>query len=203
MGISCQNHEPNKNSASSLYGKTVLFLGSSVTFGSASGGVSFADCMAEQCAMNFVKEAVCGTTLADINENSYVARLRHLDAGIKPDLFVCQLSTNDVWQNVPLQKTEEAVRLILQYANESFACPIVFYTGTYFENEAYEELISLLYRLQKEFGFYILDLFHDAEMRQISDELYRTYMHDPVHPTLTGYREWWTPKFISFCENII
>ena len=37
-----------------LTGKTVLFLGSSVTYGSASGGFSFADMMAEELGFHFI-----------------------------------------------------------------------------------------------------------------------------------------------------
>ena len=44
--------------------KNLLFLGSSVTYGAESGGVSFVEIMAEKCGFSFVKEAVSGTTLA-------------------------------------------------------------------------------------------------------------------------------------------
>ncbi|MBE6812154.1 MAG: SGNH/GDSL hydrolase family protein [Ruminococcaceae bacterium] len=186
-----------------LYGKTVLFLGSSVTYGSAAGGVSFADLMAESCGIVCIKEAVSGTTLADINKNSYVSRLKKVCTDTKVDLFICQLSTNDAAKTIPLQKTEDAIRFILQYAEDTFACPILFYTGTYFESEAYEATIHLLYDLQKEYDFYILDLFNDKTMQGISPDLYKKYMHDPVHPTFVGYKEWWTPQFIAFCEEKI
>lgn len=185
-----------------LYGKTVLFLGSSVTYGSAAGGVSFADLMAESCGIVCIKEAVSGTTLADTNRKSYVARLKKVNADTKVDLFICQLSTNDAAKKISLQKTEDAIRFILQYAEDTFACPILFYTGTYFKSEAYEAMIHLLYDLQKEYDFYILDLFNDKTMQGISLDLYKKYMHDPVHPTFVGYKEWWTPKFITFCENL-
>ncbi len=184
-----------------LYGKTVLFLGSSVTYGSAAGGVSFADLMAESCGIVCIKEAVSGTTLADANRKSYVARLKKVNTDKKVDLFICQLSTNDAAKKIPLQKTEDAIRFILQYVKETFNCPILFYTGTYFKSEAYEATIRLLYRLQKEYDFYILDLFNDEKMRRIDPALYKEYMHDPVHPTLAGYKEWWTPQFIDFCEK--
>ena len=186
-----------------LYGKTVLFLGSSVTYGSAAGGVSFADLMAENCGIVCIKEAVSGTTLADISRKSYVARLKKMNADTKVGLFICQLSTNDAAKKIPLQKTEEAIRFILQYVKETFSCPILFYTGTYFESEAYENMIRLLHSLQKEYEFYILDLFNDEKMRAIDSALYKKYMHDPVHPTLAGYKEWWTPQFIDFCEKKI
>ena len=163
-----------------LKNKTVLFLGSSVTYGSAANGVSFADIMAETCGIKMIKEAVSGTTLADIDQTSYVSRLKKID----------------------LNKTEEAIRFILEYVNSSFNCPIVFYTGTYFESKHYQQMIELLFALQKEYNFFILNLWGDPEMLSVSKADYERYMADPVHPNIVGYREWWTPKFIQFCESI-
>ena len=187
-----------------LTGKTVLFLGSSVTYGSESGGVSFADIMSEICGMRCIKEAVSGTTLADVNDRSYVSRLKKVDRTQKVDLFICQLSTNDASpkRNINISDVEKAVRFILQYVANTFKCPAVFYTGTYFEDERYSDMVKLLYRLQNEYDFYILDLYNDEKMRKISKEVYAEYMSDPIHPTLRGYREWWTPAFISFCEKL-
>lgn len=185
-----------------LNGKTVLFLGSSVTYGSASGGVSFADMMAEELHYHCIKEAVSGTTLADLDETSYVARLKRLDPQTHADLLICQLSTNDASQNIPLAKTESAIRTIVEYAADTFGCPLVFYTGTYFESDAYKAMIRLLYELQKEYSFFILDLYNDPEMSAVTLEDYARYMSDPIHPNLTGYREWWTPKFVEFCQQL-
>lgn len=187
-----------------LNGKTVLFLGSSVTYGSAAGGVSFADLMAETCGIHCIKEAVSGTTLADIDDSSYVSRLKKVDTSLHVDLFICQLSTNDASprRNIDISAVETSIRFILQYAKTTFACPIVFYTGTFFENERYSDMIKLLYSLQKEYDFYILDLYHDKEMLNISENKYQIYMRDPVHPTLEGYAKWWTPKFVEFCEQL-
>jgi len=187
-----------------LKGKTILFLGSSVTYGSAAGGVSFADLMAERCGINCIKEAVSGTTLADIGDDSYVSRLKKVDTTVKPDLFICQLSTNDASpeRNIALSEVETAIRFILQYVKTTFRCPAAFYTGTYFENGKYADMVNLLYRLQEEYDFYILDLYHDGEMRAVSAEMYQHYMADPIHPTLKGYAEWWTPRFIRFCSQL-
>ena len=43
----------------------ILFLGSSVTYGTASGGYSFADCISKKNGAYMYKEAVGGTTLTD------------------------------------------------------------------------------------------------------------------------------------------
>ena len=183
-----------------LKNKTVLFLGSSVTYGG--GNYSFADVMAERCGINGIKEAVSGTTLADRDGTSYVSRLKKVDPQTKADLFICQLSTNDAALNIPLSEVEAAIRFIVEYVKKTFACKIAFYTGTYFESENYRNMVSLLLSLQKEYGFYVLDLYNDGEMTAVNGELYKKYMSDPVHPTKLGYEEWWTPKFIDFCEKL-
>ena len=121
-----------------LQNKTILFLGSSVTYGSAAGGISFVDIIQDLSRSICIKEAVSGTTLADINERSYVSRLKAIDADKHIDLFVCQLSTNDATRKIELSKIEEAIRYILDYVKTTFHCPIVFYTGTIYKSEEYE-----------------------------------------------------------------
>lgn len=185
-----------------LKNKTVLFLGSSVTFGSAAGGISFADLMEEQCGLKMVKEALSGTTLADVDDGSYVARLKKVDRNIRMELAIVQLSTNDAGRGVPLADTEAAIRFIADYVRTTWGCPLVFYTGTYFDSKPYAAMVELLRSLAKEYGFYIIDLWDDPAMRAVSEADYKRYMHDPVHPNLTGYREWWTPKFIEFCQAL-
>ena len=186
-----------------LENKTILFLGSSVTYGSAAGGVSFVDMIGELCSANCVKEAVSGTTLVDINETSYVSRLKAIPESLRPDLFVCQLSTNDAKKKLDINEIEKSICFILSYVKNTFDCPIVFYTGTYYENDEYMKMVELLYDLKKIYDFYILDLYHDEEMLAVSKEDYQRYMKDKIHPTLIGYREWWTPKFIDFLENSV
>lgn len=185
-----------------LKNKTILFLGSSVTYGAKAGGVSFADLMVDACGINCIKVAVSGTTLADIDENSYVSRLKKVDTKQKVDLLICQLSTNDGWKKVPLNDTEKAMRFIIEYAKETFNCPVAFYTSPYFDAPKYVDLIGSMYELQKEYGFAVLDLYNDEEMSAVSEEDHKRYMADNVHPTLTGYKEWWLPKFIKFCEEL-
>jgi hypothetical protein len=101
-----------------------------------------------------------------------------------------------------LEEIRKSVCFILDYVAENFKCPIVFYTGTYFGNAEYEKMIELLYCLKNEYGFYILDLYNDEAMRCVNRDAYLKYMNDPIHPTLLGYEEWWTPKFIDFCKRI-
>ena len=182
-----------------LTGKNILFLGSSVTYGSAAGGISFVELMAEQCGFEFVKAAVSGTTLADINEKSYVARLKKLGTDFKIDLCVCQLSTNDAGRNIPLSEVENAIRFIYEYTKNNFGCPIVFYTNPYYDSENYAKMVELVNGLSKEKGLYVLDFYSGERMTNTE---HGEYMADRIHPTLNGYKEWFTPRFVEFLEKI-
>ena len=185
-----------------LTNKTILFLGSSVTYGSASGGISFADLMAERCGIRMIKEALSGTTLADVDSDSYVSRLKLVDRRHKPDLVIVQLSTNDSGRGIPLEQTEDAIRWITSYVKDTWHCPIAFYTGTYFDRPTYAQTVNRLLEIKDECGFLVIDLWNDPTLRAVSDADYKRYMADPVHPTLYGYKDWWTPKFIEFCRGL-
>ena len=183
-----------------LNNKTVLFLGSSVTYGSSSNGVSFVECLKDEFNLNVIKEAVSGTTLVDLDNSSYIARLKNINKNSKVDLFICQLSTNDATRNLDITTIKNSIIYIIDYVKNNFNCPIIFYTGTKYNSNKYLEMINMLYTLKNEYTFYILDLWNDLEMLSITKEKYNEYMSDPIHPTLKGYREWWTPKFKEFIK---
>ncbi|MBP5092153.1 MAG: SGNH/GDSL hydrolase family protein, partial [Bacilli bacterium] len=143
-----------------LKGKTIYWLGSSVTYGSAAGGESMADYLAAKTGCISKKEAVSGTTLfddgatANTGAKSYVRRLQNStvfdERGDAVDAFICQISTNDC-TNERLDKRGKmseadnfdrssfdvatslgAVEFIISYVSEHFDCPIYFYSGAYF-----------------------------------------------------------------------
>ena len=71
---------------SPLQGKTIIFLGSSVTEGSAADGESFVEILAQRDGIIPIKEAVSGTTLVDQDETSYIARLKTIDPAVRADV---------------------------------------------------------------------------------------------------------------------
>ena len=131
-----------------------------------------------------------------------MARLKRVDTSQKVDFCICQLSTNDASRKVPMDQIEEGIRFIVDYVTKTWQCPMMFYTSPRFENEHYGDMVELLLKLQKELKFAVLDFWNDEEMQKVSSEDYKRYMADPVHPTRVGYEEWWTPKFIFFCEKL-
>ena len=147
-----------KHPDSPLNGKTIIFLGSSVTYGAASGAESFVELFEAVDGVKAVKEAVSGTTLADQisvpamlffgSGDSYVKRMKKLDRNMKADCLVCQLSTNDATMKKPLGVISEgddlssfdaktvtgAMETIIRYAKDTWNCPVIFYTGSYYES---------------------------------------------------------------------
>ena len=205
------------NPESPLKGKTFLFLGSSVTKGECAKSVSFVEYLERIDGITGVKEAVSGTTLADENGQSYIPRMKTMDPTIRADLFVCQLSTNDATKRKPLGAVSEsfdmntfdtktvagAMEYIIAYARKTWHCPVVFYTGTKYESEAYETMVELLKEIQKKWDIGVIDLWNDPQMNAVSKEDYTLYMADPIHPTQAGYLLWWTPKFEAFLSDYL
>ena len=206
----------------SLKGKKFLFLGSSVTYGSASGGYSMADCLRDTEKCFVVKEAVSGTTLVDNGAESYVQRLVKTTNNMKKVAFdhvIVQLSTNDAGQNKPLGQISDsfdiesfdtstvagAIEYIIALSKETWGCHVSFYTGTKYNNVNYRKMVNLLLDIQEKWGIGVIDLYNDPEMNAVSSEDYRRFMAnngtDGVHPTRVGYEEWWTPKFKAHLEK--
>ena len=198
---SLDNAAPNADSP--IEGKTVLFLGSSVT---ASGGVSFADYIGKRDGCTVIKSAVSGTTLVESGINSYVSRLKKLDTE-KVDLFVCQLSTNDASQKKELGKIIEsknlndfdtktiagAIEYIICYSKEKWNCPVIFYTNPRYDSDLYGEMVGILKEAEAKWGISVIDMWNDAGLNAALNKNTALYMADKIHPTKAGYLEIWTP----------
>ena len=214
-----ENLEKNPNSV--LTGKNILFLGSSVTRGDGAKGKSFVELFQTLDGVNAIKEAKSGTTLVDKksmwamvaygNGNSYIKRLKKIKTDTAIDCVLCQLSTNDATKKLPLGEVSSsrdlssfdtktitgAIEYIIKYCQDTWHCPVVFYTGSYFENAEYQAMVTRLYQLQDKWDFTIIDLYTDKDFNQIDTETYNLYMYDSIHPTLAGYANWWFPKMES------
>ncbi len=206
------------NEESPLQGKKIVFLGRSVTFGAAAEGQSFVELFEKADGVDAVKEAKSGTTLVDKTSlisliafgdgDSYIKRLKMLDASLNPDRVICQLSTNDATMKLPLGEVSNgreltsfdtktvtgAMEYIIAYCSEQWNCPVVFYTGSYYESEAYSAMVDRLYQLKDKWNIGVIDLYTDEAFNSISEEAYALYMYDPIHPTKAGYIKWWMPK---------
>ncbi len=208
--------EPHANSV--LTGKTILFLGSSVTYGAAAEGQSFVELFEKLDGVHAIKEAKSGTTLVDKlsffaliafgNGESYVKRLKKLDPSAQVDCVVCQLSTNDATMKLPLgavsasrepadfdtKTVTGAMEWIIRYCEDTWGCPVVFYTGSCYESPEYAAMVDRLQELRQKWNIGVIDLYTDEDFNRIDAEHYDFYMYDNIHPTKAGYVEWWFPK---------
>lgn len=201
-----------------LTGKCILFLGSSVTAGSAANGESFVDFMEKRDGIIPIKEAVGGTVLVDEKvwgKKSYIERMMSMDPTVKADAFVCQLSTNDATMKKTLGSVSDsfnredfdthtvagAIEYVIAYARETWNCPIIFYTGTKYDSEHYGKMVELLLEIQRKWDIGVLDLWNDPDMNAVSEADYKLYMVNGIHPSRAGYREWWVPKFEAFLKD--
>lgn len=189
-----------------LTGKKIIFLGSSVTYGASSMGVSFADYIGKRDQVKIVKKAVSGTTLVDQGLYSYISRMKKLKES-DVDLFICQLSTNDATQKKKLGVVSDskdldtfdtntvagAIEYIICYANETWNCPIMFYTNPRYDSTEYQEMVDLLLKIQNKWDVGVINMWDDTAFNDNAKEQLSLYMADAIHPTQAGYLEWWTP----------
>ncbi len=208
-GYVCNMHRDNKD-------KMIIFLGSSVTYGEASGGISFVEELGRRNGYQTFKEAVSGTTLVDEGADSYVSRLKSIKLE-SANLFVCQLSTNDATCKKPLGKVGDdtemesfdvktvagAIEYIIAYVLKKWGCRILFYTSPEYASKEYDKMVKLLKKVACKWNIEILDLWNDKEFNDISSDDRARFMADPIHPTLEGYKEWWTPKFEKAVRELI
>ncbi|MCM1188496.1 MAG: SGNH/GDSL hydrolase family protein [bacterium] len=204
------------DSASPLRGKTIIFLGSSITEGYGSGQVTFVEYLEKKDGVIAVKEAKGGTTLVDDGGDSYISRMKTIDTGLAADAFVCQLSTNDATKELPLGAVSDStdkedfdtatvagsIEYIIAYAQETWDCPVVFHISPRYDSEAYGAMVSLLLDIQKKWDITVIDMWNDAEVNATSESDRSLYMIDDIHPTKAGYLVWWLPQFEKTLEEV-
>ncbi|WP_297819209.1 SGNH/GDSL hydrolase family protein [uncultured Lactobacillus sp.] len=200
--------------ASDLVNKQIAFLGSSVTYGAASFGESFVDYLVKKDGIFAFKEAVSGTTLAEIDDGSYVTRLEKLPVLEKISAFVLQLSTNDARNDqISIGKISEndkydittvtgAIEYILDYVKKTWNCPVIVFSNPKFKSDRYQEMVEMTKNLEKKWNFTFLNLWEDPAF-DYSDKERELYMFDSIHPTRAGYQLSWTPVFERALNKII
>jgi len=156
-----------KEKSNRLKGKTIGYLGSSITVGMKSENTAFPDFIGRLTGSHTVKQAISGGTLAckksdaqhDYREKiSYITQLMD-PAGVLQrtehlDLLVVQLSTNDGTMEIDLGSVNKekdlesfdvstsagAMEYIIAYAEKKWHCPVMFYVNPYIHPEEYEML---------------------------------------------------------------
>ena len=185
-----------------LNNKTLCILGSSVSRGEKSLDNSIGEYFKYKYHCNLIKETVSGTTLAGKKNNTYINRMINNIKEKHIDIFVCQLSTNDILKtkqfgeisnndDFNIEEITGAIEYIITYVKNNWDCPLFFYTNSYFKNDKYALMVKQLYKLKDKYDIEIIDLYNDEDFNNKYNDL---YMFDMIHPTMAGYRLWWCPE---------
>ncbi|MCR5836730.1 MAG: SGNH/GDSL hydrolase family protein [Lachnospiraceae bacterium] len=210
-----KEEETTMADTSILNGKTIVWLGSSVTRGYGSNGYTMADGIAAKHSGTVCeKYAVDGTTLVNESSTSYVARMMNeIDTNKKIDIFVLQLSTNDATNKKTIGEVSTstdikdfddktvvgAMETIIAYVKNTWNCPIVIYTSPKYANTHYEQMVQKTYDVVKKWNIGLIDLWTDPDMTPAKSG----YMKDAIHPTRLGYDNLWTPKFEAYLAEYL
>ena len=133
------------------------------------------------------------------------------------DCFLCQLSTNDATFRSELGEISDSfspedfdpkttiggIESIISFVRRTWDCPVVFFTGTRYDNPHYHRLVNELLDLAEKWDIDVIDLWHDAALNRLDPEKRKLYMVDGVHPTKAGYRFWWTPAIEKALIKIV
>lgn len=152
------NTEFVSQKTSSLKGKTIGYLGSSITVGFRSENVAFPDYIGKITGSITVKQAITGGPLAKKegvrDEVSYITQLEdNLSKNENLDALVVQLSTNDTTLGIGMGEVSSsqnkddydystvigAMEYIIAYAKEKWNCPVIFYINPYLSDEVIEK----------------------------------------------------------------
>lgn len=125
-----------------------------------------------------------------------------------------EITADDVFdaESFDIGTTYGAIESILNYVDKTWNCPIYIYTNAHFDDEGlrsigntkgtdYAKLVDGAKKIvskydgNPDYDVRLLDLFNDTDFNAISDEDYRLYMADAIHPYRLGYLKWWTPYF--------
>ena len=207
---------------SPLKGKTILSVGSSVSYGNGSGGVSFEDYLEAIDGATVIAVDEGATTIAkrDGLDSSFLERLQRAeDPSWKIDAVILQVSTNDASNNAGLGELTDSydrntfdlyttgggLEYLISYISEKYDAPILIYcsapfkTGPIYNAELYDDMVQrvkeIVAKWDKKTEIVFLNQWEDESMRSVSQEEIVHYMSDPVHPAMAGYLEWWLPGF--------
>ena len=216
-----ENLTPLENSP--LKGKTILFLGSSVTLGYAAENISFVDYLARLDGVNAIKEVYSGTTVTTLDENCYLPRLMKYDASTAVDAIVVQLSSNDstllgddygeLSDSFDIEDFDTSTYIgsmesIIAYCKQTWGenIPIVIYANSKFRPQhkyesalykldGYYDMVLITEKIAEKWGVTFMNMWDDEEMLKTTDAELKVYFADCVHCTKKGYLEYWTPQF--------
>ena len=171
--------------------------------------------------MSFLSRVVSGTTLKPDKEiDGFFIQISVNDVSSLNYTNMGDLSsqTNINLNSFDVSTTLGSLEYIVNYIENTWDCPIFLCTQSFYENSGsrqagffnpdwYTVLLDKVYSLIDKYDTFsnfdveIINLFYDDAFNNAVSDLYFDWaMDDSIHPKLAGYRNWWTPYFISYLE---
>jgi acyl-CoA thioesterase-1 len=165
---SCRAHVPNLDSP----GRTIVCLGDSITAGVGAGaGESYPERLAARLGVPVVNAGVPGDTAS--------AGLARLEGVLRqePWLVIVELGGNDLLRQVPMERTEQAMRQIVERLLQARVVPLLVEIHGPFGGR-YRDLFD---RLADEYEVPVVE---DALPDILADARLKS---DNIHPNAAGY----------------
>ena len=210
-----------KLSAHPLSELTIFYLGSSITYGSKTGGTAFPEITQKVTGCDTVKRAISGTnlTIQSGRTDSYIERFVQLPVDDDPDYLIIQLSSNDFSRGYSLGEISQskdlkdlstatitgAIETLIAKAKQQwsdvtvvfYSCPIETSWKAYNTYKTYVNGTMKALEEKWEGDMVMLDLFNSDYVRNAS------YIHtDHLHPLIKGYAQLFTPEWINFIYEL-
>lgn len=198
-----------------LSDKRILWLGSSFSAGTGSGGTALTDYLKQINNTEIINESLAHSYLSSVTQNSAVKRFRSSLALIShADYLVIEISPIDAEMthgNVSssndrftfnIKTTIGALEYLIAYAKELWDPVIVLFTLPYCSDPSYEQLIRKVREVSDKWNVHLIDLYHDRTLENPDPVKRSLYMTDAVHPTKAGLRDWIVPYMQEKLLNI-
>ncbi len=220
----------NKTAESVLKGKTIVYDGDSICFGSSNGG-GYAKIIAEQTGGFYINRAHGGASLMTRNDggHSVVDNISTLPEN--GDLYCFEGGINDWWSNEKavlgtFDKTDfdgeldtttvcGALETIFRYALEHFVgkpvCFVITHKiqGTaYAENpngDTFEDYRNAMVGICNKYSIPYYDAFNESGLNGWNTVQKNNFFDeaDGIHPNEEGYKRYYVPQLISLFEKIM
>lgn len=170
VSVACGADAPNLDSP----GRTIVCLGDSITAGVGAGaGEGYPDRLAARLGIEVINAGVPGDTSSDA--------LARLDGVLAHDpwLVIVELGGNDLLRQVPMERTEKAMREILDRLIAARVVPVLVEIHGPFGGR-YRDLFA---RLEED---YEVPLVEDVLPEILTDSRFKA---DSIHPNAAGYAQ--------------
>ena len=201
--------------STALSGKRMLWLGSSFSAGTGSGGICLTDYLKYINGTEIINESLAHSYLSSVTQNSAVKRFRSSLALVShADYLVIEISPIDAEMtsgNVsdsfdrftfPIKTTIGALEYLIAYSKELWDPQIILFTLPYCGDHAYEQLISKVQQVSDKWNVHLIDMYHDRTLENPDPVKRSLYMTDVSHPTKAGLHDWIVPYIQEKLLNI-